>query len=252
MAYPVLFLAIFSLFLISANALPGTCKNPAGGTYCGQHSGVSSCWCDTYCVTAGDCCDDYNQVCVPTGTCTDSDGGANYDLKGTATSSDGSSLTDDCVKNNVDGVLQNTGELLEAVCDGTSKKYITYNCPDTCNNGACYSEAVQLCFSTNTISQGQTKLIIHGSTSYEIASTSYEITASGIFNSSAGFIVNGQKYSIVNVSSTFVLANAAKFSLAQIIKGTALFCINGVAGKEIPLGCGNGICEGQLDVILSY
>ena len=139
--YSILFLLIFSLSLTSANALPGTCKNPNGGNYCNQHSGVSNCWCDTACLNYGDCCDDYQEVCgASTGTCNDSDGGANYYVKGTATSSGGSSLTDDCVKNNVNGVLQNTGELLEAVCSGASPKYISYKCPDSCNNGACFSE----------------------------------------------------------------------------------------------------------------
>ncbi|MBI4009956.1 MAG: LamG domain-containing protein [Candidatus Aenigmarchaeota archaeon] len=72
-------------------------------------------------------------------SCTDSDGGRNYNVKGSTKLTDGSGLDDDCRRNYVNGVLTNTGELLEAVCldDGSDDKYITYNCPNGCSNGVC-------------------------------------------------------------------------------------------------------------------
>lgn len=42
---------------------PGDC-GPAGGTCAGACGGsASSCWCDSYCETAGDCCPDYGFYC---------------------------------------------------------------------------------------------------------------------------------------------------------------------------------------------
>ncbi len=63
----VLLIVLFGLIFASTQviALPGTCKNPAGGNYCGAHSDVSKCYCDTVCVNFGDCCDDYKIVCSP-------------------------------------------------------------------------------------------------------------------------------------------------------------------------------------------
>ncbi len=30
---------------------------------CGEHSDIGLCWCDDLCETAGDCCNDYQQIC---------------------------------------------------------------------------------------------------------------------------------------------------------------------------------------------
>lgn len=63
----VLFLAI-SLFAFSVNAdLPGTCKNPGGGNYCGAKS-PDNCYCDSVCTNYGDCCSDYSGVCGSSGS----------------------------------------------------------------------------------------------------------------------------------------------------------------------------------------
>ncbi len=42
--------------------LPGSCKNPSGGNYCGKKS-PDNCWCDNLCVQYNDCCEDKKQVC---------------------------------------------------------------------------------------------------------------------------------------------------------------------------------------------
>ncbi len=65
-AYSIVFLLFFSLSILSVNAdKDGTCKNPnpSGADYCGKKSGISNCYCDSYCITAKDCCTDYKEVC---------------------------------------------------------------------------------------------------------------------------------------------------------------------------------------------
>ncbi|MBI1935507.1 hypothetical protein HYS31_03625 [Candidatus Woesearchaeota archaeon] len=55
---------LLSLSVLSVNAdQPGTCRNPNGGNYCNQKSGVSECFCDSACTQIGDCCSDYKQTC---------------------------------------------------------------------------------------------------------------------------------------------------------------------------------------------
>lgn len=74
--------------------------------------------------------DCYDGACVFESTaegCSDSDGGKNYYVKGTAT--DGStSLSDHC---NPDGTLT------EKYCSGDEIKWHSYDCPGECINGAC-------------------------------------------------------------------------------------------------------------------
>jgi len=61
--------------------------------------------------------------------CTDSDGGVNYNTKGTASKEDKGNTTDFCV---------NTIKLSEALCNNDGNPaYAQYNCPNGCNNGAC-------------------------------------------------------------------------------------------------------------------
>ena len=73
----------FVLFSLSASFVsapgthathPGTCLNPPGSGYPNQCGGLghapagSYCYCDPYCVTPGDCCADYDSVCLGGGT----------------------------------------------------------------------------------------------------------------------------------------------------------------------------------------
>ena len=57
---------IFSLLplVVIGQFKEGTCKNPAGGTYCGASSKVSNCYCDTMCTQYKDCCSDYQEACT--------------------------------------------------------------------------------------------------------------------------------------------------------------------------------------------
>ncbi|MDO8740272.1 MAG: LamG-like jellyroll fold domain-containing protein [Candidatus Woesearchaeota archaeon] len=88
-------------------------------------------------------------------TCTDSDGGLNYYVKGTLTISNNSGyLTDSCQlkDNSYVSTNQCSGSncyLEEAFCDSTSKSYRTfpadyYNCPNGCQDGACLLGNVEL------------------------------------------------------------------------------------------------------------
>ena len=61
--YFAVLILLFSFTIVSAQK-PGTCKNPSGGTYCGQKSQVDDCYCDDVCTTYGDCCSDYKNVCT--------------------------------------------------------------------------------------------------------------------------------------------------------------------------------------------
>lgn len=70
-------------------------------------------------------------------TCTDSDGGENYYIKGEASSSK-------IINNNTTGAIDTcSGDILyEAYCgaDGTAQQ-ITYQCPNGCNDGACIASS---------------------------------------------------------------------------------------------------------------
>src|SRR3989338_5587949 len=62
--YSLIVVLLLSLSIAFVNAQkPGTCVNPSGVKYCGQKSGVSSCYCDAVCEKNKDCCADYKEVC---------------------------------------------------------------------------------------------------------------------------------------------------------------------------------------------
>src|SRR3989344_6355452 len=98
-------------------------------------------------------CADENQTNTTT-TCTDSDGGINYYVKGTLTIQGKEGyLTDACqIKTgnasytSTDSCFGNDCYLEEAYCYSSSKSYRTYpadyyNCPNGCKDGACLSTA---------------------------------------------------------------------------------------------------------------
>ncbi len=90
----------------------------------------------------------------PKPTCTDSDGGKDYFVKGTAQDSTSPILlTDVCEKN---------GQLAEMSCDGTGRVVTELHaCPNGCKNGACVKEQPK---STCTDSDGGQDLNIKGTT----------------------------------------------------------------------------------------
>jgi hypothetical protein len=61
-------------------------------------------------------------------TCTDSDGGMNYYVKGTTTDSLGTAL---------DTCSSDSKILTEYKCSGNDKMSVTYVCPNSCSNGVC-------------------------------------------------------------------------------------------------------------------
>ncbi len=67
-------------------------------------------------------------------TCTDSDGGIDYYVKGSTKLSNGGEKDDDCVKDE-NGKL--TDEILEAICIQSSDEYVQYACQYGCSDGAC-------------------------------------------------------------------------------------------------------------------
>ena len=97
---------------------------------CGQIKCASNTYCPTgmFCGSAA--------FCMPTGVCTDSDGGKVYDVKGTTTDAKGTSKSDYCL---TDGKT-----LVENSCIETGAGfYENYVCPGTCVLGACTPTCVK-------------------------------------------------------------------------------------------------------------
>ena len=106
------------------------CTPQCSGKQCGSNGCGGSCGtCPT-----GQICSSNGQCVSNNITCTDSDGGINYIVKGTVDYSDfyGSGrVTDLCI---------NSVRLAEYSCNissGYNYKYTEYNCPNTCSNGSC-------------------------------------------------------------------------------------------------------------------
>ena len=80
------------------------------------------------------CCSQVCGVVAGSGTigqCTDSDGGSNYSVKGTASDSSGKTGTDSCTADKR-GVI-------EFSCEGNNLASKTFSCPNGCLDGACIS-----------------------------------------------------------------------------------------------------------------
>ena len=103
----------------------------SGTDYCAGTSGLHEYYCDGYLALndyfacpSGYACS--NGACVREETCSDSDGGINYETKGTAKKG-GSSSTDYC----------SNGVLLEYYCSGNSITYTQHQCDGVCAEGRC-------------------------------------------------------------------------------------------------------------------
>jgi len=92
---------------------------PGGSTYKIQVSG-------SYKTLALDESDNYFSIVAATATCTDSDGGKNYNIKGTCTDNV-QTYSDNCLLNVVN----------EWFCENNLCKNEVYTCPNGCENGAC-------------------------------------------------------------------------------------------------------------------
>ncbi len=160
--YSMMLVLLFSLSAILANAQfkEGTCKSPDGANYCGQKSRISNCYCDNKCTGYKDCCLDFREACPdlvvtpPSSssggssgggggggnmspiTCTDSDGGKNYFVKGIVTLPSGYSTTDYCIISPETGKETNTLREFSCFLGGGSEQ-TDYNCPNGCQDGAC-------------------------------------------------------------------------------------------------------------------
>jgi len=78
---------------------------------------------------------------TPVGKCTDSDGGKNFDIKGTTKGVSPStgeiySGSDTCYTGEDNGFYKK-GDLVEHYCDGDYHTNLAYKCPFGCGNGAC-------------------------------------------------------------------------------------------------------------------
>lgn len=83
-----------------------------------------------------------NGACIPTVTCTDSDGGLNYYVKGTArgiwaASGNYEERTDSCASELYEG-----RGLSENFCLNNSVWSMTYDCPNGCEDGACVNKTI--------------------------------------------------------------------------------------------------------------
>jgi len=82
-------------------------------------------------------------------TCTDTDGGLDYYVKGTAsgTTSEGDSGTssDECITQLVDGTITSTNTLMELYCENNVLNELKYGCPNGCKDGACISSTGEAC-----------------------------------------------------------------------------------------------------------
>lgn len=75
-------------------------------------------------------------------TCTDSDDGKNYYVKGAAKNSSGTQRTDVCQINLSSNTA--TGVLFEAICDSNNAaNYSSYTCPNGCSDGVCKIQSVE-------------------------------------------------------------------------------------------------------------
>jgi len=70
---------------------------------------------------------------IPIIACTDSDGGKNYYVYGEVDYGDGTGAADTC-----NDMEQNV--LIENYCENTVRKWINYECPNGCENGACVKD----------------------------------------------------------------------------------------------------------------
>ena len=90
-----------------------------------------------------------NGACVSNQTCTDTDGGENYYVKGIVSGYDGNgayiaNISDVCEGSNLTAPIS-INNLRERICDGIYGKDVFYTCPNGCSDGACITNTNQTC-----------------------------------------------------------------------------------------------------------
>jgi M6 family metalloprotease-like protein len=219
-----------------------TCPEDCGGmpeAVCGNGIAESGEQCDDGNVINNDSCTNNCTIA----SCTDSDGGSNYDIKGTASNSLGTTRTDTCYTS-ISGVLESCSggmcRLEEFICGNNNQVYVTmYTCLYGCSDGACVSEQeTPEC----TDSDGGSNYNVRGYTTGELYDINLEsgtgevLTYTDSCNSS--FYTNGLlEY---QCGSSTVPSNYIVKGMYDCPNG----CVNGACISEQPESvCGNNIIE---------
>jgi hypothetical protein len=159
--------------------------------------------------------------------CTDSDGGANYYVKGTATS--GSiSQTDTCLAD---------GRLLEYDCEGGDVFGTYYRCPSGCSNGACVGVTTTTrVSSTTTTTSATTTTTLNQSTTTTTAIRTCVDTDGGLnFNVKGNTTTSGSPTQVDNCVA------ASRLQEFYCEPGTGMTFAD---YYDCPNGCSNGACIG--------
>jgi hypothetical protein len=182
-------------------------------------------------------------------TCTDTDDGANYYVKGAAsTNQDYIHGTMDCCKmqssTDMGDTLAHIGPgggpcvaegpyLYEAICSDIGlPTMVVHQCPNGCRNDVCLGGPPG-CDIVDTLNVGE-------SDSYPIDGATYNVALLRKRPTDATFIINGEEIQVAD-GGNYTLADGAVFWLIDIPDDSAEFCIIGPPGVA-PV-CGNGVCE---------
>jgi len=137
---------------------------------------------------------------VTDGSCTDSDGGKDYFVKGTAdnlANGVGSYYEDRCLSldlingvnyyNRVSECDGSNCNLQEGFCNGDSVSNLPYHCPNGCRDGACVKDVVdEENLIRGLLEEGSTKV-------YTLNNKDYQITVDFVDSNSGKFSINGYK-----------------------------------------------------------
>ncbi len=164
----------------------------------------------------------------PTYSCTDTDGGLNYYVKGTVTSDTGGTVNDSCFSSNV---------LTEYFC-GEDNNY-TVSEVHTCSEGGCVDGA---CVSTNKTScNADGSCVIYSPDSNEVIYNNNKISVSSVSKDSVNFSVGGETKQIEILGSASV--GKLTIGLLKIELYGDSFKINFVITRDSSVSCAILTCE---------
>ena len=125
--------------------------------YCSYGAVLSTTYGCPYACSNGACANQTTPTNQTNYTCTDSDGGINFNVKGTTTGWYNGSLytvNDSCKE----------GVLTEYYCSGANINLTSHNCPSGCSNGACINQTTNTTNSTCSDSDGGINYYLQGTT----------------------------------------------------------------------------------------